>query len=133
MKDLLKAGIAYFLMVFVAGFVLGIIRVLLIVPLTGVRYAELLEMPLMLVIIYYSARSIVIRFRNINRPKGYIYTGVISFLILITAELSLVFGLQGMTLSEYFASRDPVSGTAYLFSLIIFMLMPYMISRHRSV
>lgn len=133
MKDLLKAGIAYFLMVFVAGFVLGIIRVLLIVPLTGGRYAELLEMPLMLVIIYYSARSIVIHFRNINRPKGYIYTGVISFLILITAELSLVFGLQGMTLSEYFASRDPVSGTAYLFSLIIFMLMPYMISRHRSV
>lgn len=40
------------------------------------------------------------------------------------AELSLVLGLRDMSLDEYFASRDPISGTVYLLMLIAFALMP---------
>ncbi len=46
--QILRAAVFYFLLVFGAGFLLGIGRVLLIVPLLGERTAELLEMPLML-------------------------------------------------------------------------------------
>jgi hypothetical protein len=45
---ILKAGICYFVIVFVAGFILGPIRILLIVPRLGERAAELMEAPLML-------------------------------------------------------------------------------------
>jgi hypothetical protein len=40
---ILKAAVAYFAIVFGAGFVLGPIRILLVVPLVGERVAELLE------------------------------------------------------------------------------------------
>ena len=45
----LKAAAAYFALVFLAGFVLGVIRTLWVVPWAGVRSAELLESPIMLV------------------------------------------------------------------------------------
>lgn len=51
-----KPAVAYFLLVFGAGFVLGTVRVLLILPLVGERAAELLEMPLMLTVIVFAAR-----------------------------------------------------------------------------
>jgi hypothetical protein len=58
----LKPGIIYFLLVFGAGFILGTIRVLLIVPLVGHRTAELLELPLMLIATVFAARWITRRF-----------------------------------------------------------------------
>ena len=56
---MVKFGLLYFTLVFVAGFILGTTRVLLLVPQVGERNAELIEMPLMLVVIYFSARFIV--------------------------------------------------------------------------
>ena len=47
---ILKAGALYFALVFGAGFVLGTIRTLWIVPRLGTRMAELMETPIMLVI-----------------------------------------------------------------------------------
>mgnify|MGYP001791382790 FL=1 len=45
----LRAGLLYFAAVFSVGLVLGVVRVLWAVPKLGVRGAELMEMPLMLV------------------------------------------------------------------------------------
>ena len=45
----LTLALAYFLIVFGAGFLLGTIRVLLLLPVLGERAAELLEMPFMLI------------------------------------------------------------------------------------
>ena len=51
----LKAALLYFLTVFGAGFLLGPIRIFLLVPKIGVRAAELIEMPIMLTAIYFAA------------------------------------------------------------------------------
>ena len=51
-----KAGIAYFALAFAAGFVLGAIRVSWGVPRLCVRTPELLEMPLMSLVVLFSAR-----------------------------------------------------------------------------
>ena len=63
---LLKPALIYFAMVFGAGFVLGPIRVLWLVPKLGgqhaERYAELMEVPIMLVVIWLVARWLVRRF-----------------------------------------------------------------------
>jgi hypothetical protein len=48
--QILKAGGLYFALVFGAGFVLGTIRTLLVVPRVGTRRAELMEMPIMLLV-----------------------------------------------------------------------------------
>lgn len=55
--QMIKAGIYYFVLVFGAGFVLGTICVLWVVPKFGTRTAELLEMPLMLAVIILAARG----------------------------------------------------------------------------
>ena len=57
----LKAGVLYFVLVFGAGFALGPVRILRVVPRFGTRTAELIETPIMLVAIIVSARWIVRR------------------------------------------------------------------------
>jgi hypothetical protein len=62
----LKAGMLYFVLVFGAGFVLGTIRTLWIVPMFGTRTAELLETPIMFVVTALCSRapSLFTRFDN---------------------------------------------------------------------
>ena len=59
--QILKAGMLYFALVFGAGFVLGTIRTLLVVPRVGTRMAELMEMPIMLVVTIVVSRWVVLR------------------------------------------------------------------------
>ncbi|KAM7210036.1 hypothetical protein V8F06_014577 [Rhypophila decipiens] len=51
LSTIYQASLLYTLIIFAAGFILGCIRVPLIEPISGERYAQLLEMPLMFVII----------------------------------------------------------------------------------
>ena len=59
--QVLKASALYFVLVFGAGFVLGPIRILWLVPRVGERTAELIEAPIMLVVIVLAARWIARR------------------------------------------------------------------------
>jgi len=59
--QILKAGVLYFAFVFGAGFVLGSIRILWIVPRLGTRIAELMETPIMFAVTIVAARWIVRR------------------------------------------------------------------------
>ena len=58
---ILKAGALYFGVVFGAGFVLGTVRVIWVVPHLGERTAELIEAPLMLAVTIVAARWVVKR------------------------------------------------------------------------
>ena len=129
MKNILACALIYFMLVFFVGFVLGIIRVLLLVPVVGERYAELIEMPLMLITIYYSARYIVNRYSRIERESSYLYVGVIALTFLLLFEFTLVLGIRGISFEQYISSRDPVTGAAYALSLIIYLLMPFIITK----
>ena len=53
--QILKAGLLYFAHVFGAGFALGPVRILWAAPRFGTRTAELMETPLMFVIIFVAA------------------------------------------------------------------------------
>lgn len=57
------SGATYFLIVFADGFVLGVVRTVSLVPRIGVRWAQLLEMPVMLAVIYWAARWVTQRVR----------------------------------------------------------------------
>lgn len=120
----LRAGVTYFALVFGVGFVLGPIRVLWLVPRVGERAAELLEMPVMLVVIILAARWVVRKLEVPPRQAARWGMGLIALALLITAELGLVLSLRGLTMTEYVAGRDPVAGVAYLVLLAVFAGMP---------
>jgi hypothetical protein len=48
---------------------------------------------------------------------------------MLAAEMAVGIGLRGMTAAEVILNRDPVSGTAYYLSLLLFAAMPWLVSR----
>jgi hypothetical protein len=128
---LLAPALAYFALVFGAGFLLGAARVLWLVPRLGVRAAELLEMPLMLLVVFLAARSIAKQFAVPAQAAPRLAMGLIALSLLLAVEFTLVTWLQGMTIRESFANRDPVSASAYVASLVLFALMPLLLCRAR--
>lgn len=127
--QVLKPGIIYFLLVFGAGFILGTIRVLLIVPLVGYRTAELLEMPLMLIATVVAARWITRRFREPRTNVARLAIGGIALGLMLAGEMAVGIGLRGMTAADVILNRDPIAGMAYYASLILFAIMPWIVSR----
>jgi hypothetical protein len=127
--QILKAGLLYFALVFGAGFVLGTIRTLWIVPRLGTRVAELMETPIMLVITILAARWTVLRLAVPSTPSARLGMGFVALGLLLLAEFTLVLWLRGMSIREYFASRDPIAGTVYYVMLTVFAVMPLLVAR----
>ena len=123
-------GAVYFALVFGVGFLLGIVRVLALVPRFGERWAELAEMPLMLIAIVVSARFVVRRFPATQR-LSYLASGGIALFLLIVVELSVVLSMRSMSISQYVAERDPVAGSVYVVMLAVFALMPWLLGGRR--
>ena len=128
----LKAAGLYFALVFAAGFALGTIRVPFLVPRLGERYAELLEMPLMLLAIVLSARYVV---RRLALPSGWLprlRVGLAALAMMVGAELLLATVATGRSVGEYLAARDPVSGSVFVAMLLLFALMPGIVAREEQ-
>lgn len=131
--QVLQAAVLYFLLVFGAGFVLGTVRVLFLVPLLGERAAELLEMPLMLGVIVAAARWTVRRRLDDPRLAAALSVGFLAMGLVLSADLVVGMWLRGMSATEVFLDRDPVSGAAYYASLLFFAVMPAILLRRRQV
>lgn len=125
----LKAGVLYFALAFGAGFVLGPIRVLWVVPRVGERTAELMETPIMLVVIMLAARWVARRLALASTSTTRLGVGGVALGCLLIAEWTMVLWLRGLTMGEYVASRDPVAGMVYLVMLGVFAIMPMLVAR----
>ena len=119
---ILKAAALYFAVVFGVGFVLGIIRVLFVVPILGVRNAELLEQPLMLAAVFVAARWVGRRFAVGLTQVESLLIGLAALSLLVVAEVLVALLLQPDR------PRDPVSGAVYAVMLSMFALMPGLLS-----
>ena len=126
---ILKAGMLYFAFVFGAGFVLGTIRTLWVVPRLGSRTSELLETPIMFLITIAAARWIVHRFALPLTASSRLGVGCIALLLMLLAELMLVVRLRGLSIRQYLATRDPVAGTVYYIMFVLFAVMPLLVAR----
>ena len=123
---ILKAGTAYFALVFGTGFVLGTVRTLWVVPRLGVRTAELLETPFMLVAIVFAAAWISRRIDNVGGSSSRVAVGVLALALLLTAEVIMGVAVLGLSFVEVFTMHDPVSGTVYYAMLGVFAWMPWL-------
>jgi hypothetical protein len=95
--QILKAGMLYFVFVFGAGFLLGPIRILWVVPRLGTRVAELLEAPIMFVITIVAARQIVRRLAVPLKPSSRLGMGGIALGLMLIAEFTLVLPARLLT------------------------------------
>jgi hypothetical protein len=105
MMQILKAGVLYFVLVFGAGFLLGAVRTLWVVPRVGARLAELMEAPVMLVVTIVAARWIVRHFAIPYVPSARLEMGGIGLSLLLVAEFGLVLWLRGISIKR--VSRNP--------------------------
>ena len=129
MMQAVKAGALYFALVFGAGFVLGTVRTLWVVPRLGTRTAELLEMPIMLVVAIVAARWIILRLGVPFTLSARLGMGGVALALMLVAEFGLMLWLRGLSIREYLATREPVSGTVYYVMLAVFALMPLLVAR----
>jgi hypothetical protein len=54
--------------------------------------------------------------------------GFLALWLMLFAELTLVLWIQKLSIGEYLATRDPVSGTAYYAMLGVFAVMPLFVA-----
>ncbi len=124
-----RASATYFALTFGAGFLLGSVRVPFLVPRFGERVAELLEAPFMLVVIFFASRYVVRRFSLISSPRISMAVGLCALVLLLAAELLLAVVLPGGSVTGYVSGRDPISGSVYLASLLLYATMPWLHAR----
>ena len=131
MTAMIRASFLYFALVMGAGFLLGSVRVLFVVPHLGERWAELAEMPIMAIVIFVAAGYILRRYPEVQTRGRALVVGFTALALSVSAELALAVVLQSQSLSEYLASRDKISGSVYLVMLVAFALMPRLrLARH---
>ena len=125
----LLASWRYFAVIFAAGFALALVRIPLLVPIVGERWAELLEMPVMLLVIWWAAGVISTRLASARQA---IFCGMLALAWLLLTEFTVVLWLRDTTLDAWAAGRDPVAGGAYAVSLVLFALMPWWRARRQT-
>jgi hypothetical protein len=124
MRTTIRAALLYFALVLGTGFVLGVLRVPLLVPRIGERWAELTEMPIMAVVVFLSAGFVLRHFPEVQLPGKTLVVGFLALALSVCAELGLAAAFQSQPLTEYLGGRDKVSGSVYLLLLLVFALMP---------
>ncbi len=130
---LLKPAFAYFGLVFGMGFLLGVSRILVLVPRVGDRMAELLELPLMVFATFLAARWTVRRHIDLRTKARLLGVGSFALGLMLLADCGVGLWLRGLSPAESLFARDPVSGSAYYLSLLLFAAMPWLYRRRRTV
>lgn len=125
--SVIKPAVSYFFWVFLCGFVLGVVREVWMLQWLSQRNAELMEMPVILFVAWLSALYCVVRPSKKRRGSHFLLVGLLALILMLGFELTVVLGLRGLTFSAYVESRDVVSGGAYVLSLMLFMLMPWLV------
>ena len=118
-----RFAVLYFAAVFAAGFILGTIRTLLVIPRIGELPAVLLELPVILVIAWIVCGWLM-RGQPLRKSEA-IAAGALAFAILMVAETALSVMLFGRTPAEYLASFTQLHGLLGLAGQVVFATFPY--------
>ncbi len=89
-----------------------------------------METPIMLVVTIVAARRIVLHFAVPSTPSSRLGMGCIALVLLLLAEFGFVLWLRGLSIRDYLATRDPVSGTVYYVMLAAFAVMPLLLRQN---
>jgi len=124
-----KAALAYFALVFAAGFALGALRVLALAPRLGELVAVLLELPLMLAVSWAACGWALRRFAVSRAWPARLAMGALAFVLLMAAELALAVAAFGQAPAAWLAALSTPAGAAGLLGQLAFALTPLV--RHK--
>jgi hypothetical protein len=125
----IKAALAYFAIVFAAGFVLGTIRTLLLVPRVGPFTAVLIEIPVMLALAWIACRWAVSRYEVESSWVARLVMGALALALLLLAELILSVAAFGITVAGFLSAYATPAGAAGLAAQVGFAAMPLIVGR----
>ena len=117
-----RLGLVYFTLVFAVGFALGVVRTLWLAPSVGAEQAEIIEIPLMMVVCWWVARYAI---RGTSLGSGARFAaGALALACLLTFEFTVVLALRDETLASWAASRASLAGALWAASMVLFALLP---------
>lgn len=126
------AATSYAGLVFAAGFALGTLRVLVLVPRIGAPLAEAIEVPVMLALSFLVARWLVVRHAIPARLSARAGMGALAFVLLISAEVALAVIGFDQPLSEVLNGYADPGRWVGLAGQILFGLMPVLLLLRRD-
>lgn len=120
----IRAGLAYFLIVFGLGFLLGTFRVLVLLSQMPEAFAVMLELPLMLVLSWIVALRLIRRFRVPKRLAPRLVMGCLAFALLMLGEVAVSLLAFGRSLSEHLVHYTEARALLGLAGQIAFAMFP---------
>jgi MFS family permease len=124
-----KVAAIYFSVVFGVGFALGPVRVLWLEPRVGLRAAELIEAPFMLVAIIMAGRWVGRRLCCSQSPTFRLSVGLFTASLVLAADVGVGVALRDMSVTEVFTQRDPISGSVYYALVTLTAVTPWLFGR----
>ena len=124
MVSALKAGVTYCAIVYLAGFVLGTLRVILIAPRIGATAAVVLETPIILAVSWFAARWCIAALSVSNALVGRLLMGGVGFCLLIAGEFGLSLFVFVCSWDDTLATFLSLLGVIGLFAQVLFGLLP---------
>jgi hypothetical protein len=124
MANALQAGVQYFALVFAVGFLLGIVRTLLVVPRTGELMAVVVELPVILACAWFIGRWLITRSRVPAEIGSRMVMGLAALFLLLAAEVVLSVLVFGSSLNQYLDSLRTAQGLTGLAGQIVFGFIP---------
>ena len=129
MSAAIRAGTAYFLIVFAIAFVLGVIRVGFIIPRIGVLAAVFAEAAVLLPLSWWVCGDLIRRFAVPPALSARAVMGLLAFALLMIAELALAVLLFGRTPAQHWASYRGIAEQLGLAAQLLFAAMPMLVRR----
>lgn len=126
-----RAGLLYFAGVFAVGFLLGGIRMMLLVPTVGELLAVLIELPVILAASWLLCGRAVIRLQVSADPRARGIMGATALGMLLLAEIILATLLFAEPPPEFLAGLLSPPGLVGLGGQIVFALFPLLQLRLR--
>jgi hypothetical protein len=130
MSSVLKASLAYFVIVFTFAFILGTVRVLVVAPRLGELVAVILEVPLVIFVSYLAARFCTARFAVPANKGPRLVMGLAAFALLMAVEFILSVLMFGRPPSAFLTGFTHLPGQIGLAGQIVFGLMPWLVTKH---
>ena len=132
-RHTLKAGAAYFAIVFAVGFALGTVRTLFLAPRLGEQIAVVIELPFMLGASWLACAWVLRRWHVPAGSGPRLTMGGVAFALLIVAEIALSLTAFDRSLADYFRNLATPHGLIGLTGQIVFALIPLLRARITDV
>ena len=120
----MRAGLVYAIIVFVLGFIIGTIRIFLLVPRVGETAAVAVETPVMLTLSWLMSLWIVGRLDVAPTFTTRMAMGVVAFVTLMVLELGLSIIVFHRSIAEHVATYSTSPGRIGLSAQILFAVFP---------